>query len=63
MTPGATPAGPIDAQTPNVYAAMGRGFGAEMGRLSDMTPEAMQQMLEQDMKTWADVVKATGVKQ
>ena len=44
MTPGATPAGPIDAQTPNVYAAMGRGFGPEMGRLSDMTPEAMQQM-------------------
>ena len=25
--------------------------------------EAMKQMLEQDMKTWADVVKATGVKQ
>jgi tripartite-type tricarboxylate transporter receptor subunit TctC len=26
------------------------------------SPDAMQRSLEQDMKTWAEVVKATGVK-
>jgi tripartite-type tricarboxylate transporter receptor subunit TctC len=26
------------------------------------TPEAMQRSLEEDVKTWAQVVKATGVK-
>jgi tripartite-type tricarboxylate transporter receptor subunit TctC len=26
------------------------------------SPESMQRSLEQDVKTWAEVVKATGVK-
>lgn len=38
-------------------------FAANAAEAMKLSPEAMQQMLEQDMKTWADVVKATGVKQ
>ena len=38
-------------------------FAANAAEAMNLSPEAMQQMLEQDMKTWADVVKATGVKQ
>ncbi len=37
-------------------------FTANAAEAMKLSPEAMQQMLEQDMKTWADVVKATGVK-
>ncbi len=37
-------------------------FAANAAEAMKLSPEAMQQMLEQDMKTWADVVKATGVK-
>ena len=38
-------------------------FAANAAEAMKLSPEAMQQMLEQDIKTWADVVKATGVKQ
>jgi tripartite-type tricarboxylate transporter receptor subunit TctC len=38
-------------------------FAANAAEAMKLSPEAMQQMLEQDVKTWADVVKATGVKQ
>jgi tripartite-type tricarboxylate transporter receptor subunit TctC len=38
-------------------------FAANAAEAMKLSPEAMQQMLEQDMKSWADVVKATGVKQ
>lgn len=37
-------------------------FSANAAEAMIMSPEAMQQFLEQDIKTWADVVKATGVK-
>ena len=37
-------------------------FAANAAEAMKLSPEAMQQMLEQDMKTWAEVVKATGVK-
>lgn len=38
-------------------------FAANAAEAMKLSPEAMQQMLEQDVKTWAEVVKATGVKQ
>ena len=38
-------------------------FAANAAEAMKLSPEAMQQQLEHDMKTWADVVKATGVKQ
>jgi tripartite-type tricarboxylate transporter receptor subunit TctC len=38
-------------------------FAANAAEAMKMSPEAMQQMLEHDMKSWAEVVKATGVKQ
>ena len=37
-------------------------FATNAAEAMKMSPEAMQRSLEQDMKTWADVVKATGVK-
>ena len=37
-------------------------FSANAAEAMKASPEAMQRSLEQDMKTWADVVKATGVK-
>ena len=37
-------------------------FAANGAEAMKMSPEAMQQFLEQDIKTWAEVVKATGVK-
>jgi tripartite-type tricarboxylate transporter receptor subunit TctC len=37
-------------------------FAANAAEAMKLSPEAMQQMLEQDMKSWAEVVKATGVK-
>ena len=37
-------------------------FAANGAEAMKMSPEAMQKFLEQDMKTWAEVVKATGVK-
>jgi tripartite-type tricarboxylate transporter receptor subunit TctC len=37
-------------------------FAANAAEAMKMSPEAMQQFLEQDIKTWAEVVKATGVK-
>jgi tripartite-type tricarboxylate transporter receptor subunit TctC len=37
-------------------------FAANAAEAMKLSPEAMQQRLEQDMRTWADVVKATGVK-
>jgi tripartite-type tricarboxylate transporter receptor subunit TctC len=38
-------------------------FAANAAEAMKLTPEAMQQMLDRDIKTWAEVVKATGVKQ
>ena len=38
-------------------------FAANAAEAMKLSPEAMQQQLEQDMKTWAEVVKVTGVKQ
>ncbi len=37
-------------------------FAANAAEAMKVSPEAMQKSLEQDAKTWADVVKATGVK-
>ena len=37
-------------------------FAANAAEALKATPEAMQRTLEQDVKTWAEVVKATGVK-
>jgi len=37
-------------------------FSANAAEAMIMSPEAMQQFLEQGIKTWAEVVKATGVK-
>jgi len=37
-------------------------FAANAAEAIKLTPDAMQQALEQDMKTWAEVVKATGVR-
>lgn len=37
-------------------------FAANAAEAMKMSPEAMQQFLERDIKTWAEVVKATGVK-
>ena len=37
-------------------------FAVNAAEAMKSTPEAMQRTLEQDVKTWADVVKATGVK-
>ncbi|MBI2223901.1 MAG: tripartite tricarboxylate transporter substrate binding protein [Betaproteobacteria bacterium] len=36
-------------------------FAANAAEAMKMSPDAMQQSLEQDINTWADVVKATGV--
>ena len=38
-------------------------FTANAAEAMKLSPEAMQHQLEQDMKTWAEVVKVTGVKQ
>ncbi len=37
-------------------------FAANAAEAMKMSPEAMQQFVEREIKTWADVVKATGVK-
>jgi tripartite-type tricarboxylate transporter receptor subunit TctC len=37
-------------------------FTTNAAEAMKVSPDAMQRALEQDMKTWADVVKATGVK-
>jgi tripartite-type tricarboxylate transporter receptor subunit TctC len=37
-------------------------FAANAAEAMKMSPEAMQRFLEQEIKTWAEVVKATGVK-
>ena len=37
-------------------------FATNAAEAMKMSPETMQRFLEQDVKTWADVVKATGVK-
>jgi tripartite-type tricarboxylate transporter receptor subunit TctC len=37
-------------------------FATNAAEAMKSSPEAMQRSLEQDTKTWADVVKATGVK-
>jgi len=37
-------------------------FASNAAEAMKTTPEAMQRSLEQDVKTWAEVVKATGVK-
>ena len=37
-------------------------FAANGAEAMKMNPEAMQKILEQDIRTWAEVVKATGVK-
>jgi tripartite-type tricarboxylate transporter receptor subunit TctC len=37
-------------------------FAANAAEAMKTTPDAMQRSLEQDVKTWAEVVKATGVK-
>jgi len=37
-------------------------FAANGAEAMKMNPEAMQKFLEQDIRTWAEVVKATGVK-
>ena len=37
-------------------------FAANAAEAMKMSPQAMQQFLEQDIKTWSEVVRATGVK-
>jgi len=37
-------------------------FAVNAAEAMKASPEAMQRSLEQDVKTWAEVVKATGVK-
>mgnify|MGYP003395638787 CR=1 FL=1 len=37
-------------------------FAVNAAEAMKASPEAMQRSLEQDVKTWADVVKGTGVK-
>ncbi len=67
LAPAATPRNVIERLNAEIAKAVDSPkakeiFAVNAAEAMRMTPEAMQKSLDQDVKTWAAVVKATGVK-
>ena len=67
LAPAGTPRGIVERLNAEFAKAMDSPkakeiFAANAAEAMKMSPEAMQQFVEREIKTWADVVKATGVK-
>ncbi len=67
LAPAATPRNVIERLNAEITKAVDSPkakeiFAVNAAEAMRMTPEAMQKSLDQDVKTWASVVKATGVK-
>jgi tripartite-type tricarboxylate transporter receptor subunit TctC len=67
LAPGGTPRSVIDRLNAEFAKAVDSAkaretFAANAAEAMKAAPDAMQRALEQDVGTWAEVVKATGVK-